>query len=397
MDGKYENTPFELFVKDIERQVPLKFMYLPQLVDSFRVTAIFNREPLTQGLRRVFRDKELYFFINDQQQIIMTRGYQVKANLPINYFDRDGGSSTEDTTEVIDFLAEEEKKTILQNTLENIIVEIGPKTRVREGEFSNLAGYVRDVTTGEPLIGALVYIDDPRIGVASDQYGYYSLTIPKGKQELLLKCIGYKDTKRQIILYGEGKLDIEMLEDVIPLKEVVIESEKDINIAGMQMGLDKLDAQSMKKVPPILGEVDVLRIALTLPGVQTVGEGANGINVRGGTADQNLMLINDAPIFNPTHFFGFFSSFNPDVIKSVELHKGGIPAHYGGRISSVFEVQAKEGNARKFVASGGISPVTARLTLEGPIIEDKLSYIVGGRTTYSNWILKANIRSGGPK
>jgi hypothetical protein len=144
----------------------------------------------------------------------------------------------------------------------------------------------------------------------------------------------------------------------------------------------------MKKVPPILGEVDVLKIALTLPGVQTVGEGANGINVRGGTADQNLMLLDETPIFNPTHFFGFFSSFNPDIIKSVELHKGGIPAEYGGRISSVFEVQTKEGNNKKFVGSGGISPVTARLAFEGPIIKDKLSYLVGGRSTYSNWILE---------
>jgi hypothetical protein len=190
------------------------------------------------------------------------------------------------------------------------------------------------------------------------------------------------------VLYNEGKLDIEMLEDIIPLKEVIIEAEKDINISGMQMGLDKLDAQSMKKVPPILGEVDVLKIALTLPGVQTVGEGANGINVRGGTADQNLMLLDETPIFNPTHLFGFFSSFNPDIIKSVELHKGGIPAEYGGRISSVFEVQTKEGNNKKFVGSGGISPVTARLAFEGPIIKDKLSYLVGGRSTYSNWILE---------
>jgi hypothetical protein len=267
-------------------------------------------------------------------------------------------------------------------------LKLARKGRISEKEYTNLAGYIRDIETGEPLVGALIYIEKPRIGVATDQYGYFSLTIPKGKHELLLQCIGYKDSKRQIVLYNEGTLDIEMLEDIIPLKEVIIEAEKDINISGMQMGLDKLDAQSMKKVPPILGEVDVLKIALTLPGVQTVGEGANGINVRGGTADQNLMLLDETPIFNPTHLFGFFSSFNPDIIKSVELHKGGIPAEYGGRISSVFEVQTKEGNNKKFVGSGGISPVTARLAFEGPIIKDKLSYLVGGRSTYSNWILK---------
>ena len=386
--GKYENTPFDLFVKDIERQVPVTFMYHQQMVDSFFVSAIFNNESLNRGLNRVLSQSDLSFFINDNNQVILTEGYEVVADLPFNFFDRSGEEISTTDVQVLDFLENEEKKAVLQKTLENTLIVIGRKTNTVNGEYTNLAGHLRDSNTGEPLIGALVYIENPRIGVATDAFGYYSITIPKGKHDLLLKCIGYKDTKRPIILYEEGKLDLEMLEEVIPLKEVIIESEKDINIAGMQMGHDKLDAQAMKNVPPILGEVDVLRIALTLPGVQTVGEGANGINVRGGTADQNLMLINDAPIYNPTHFFGFFSSFNPDVIKSVELLKGGIPAQYGGRISSVFEVLTKEGNNKKFVGSGGVSPVTARLALEGPIIKDKASYIIGGRTTYSNWILE---------
>jgi hypothetical protein len=388
VNGRYEQTPFPLFVKDIESQVPVQFLYHPHIVDSFFVSTTFNNEPLRRALQKVFRDTDVYYFINENNQVILTLGYKVTTDLPFDYFDRSGGSSSQGSVEVIDFLQEEEKKSKLLNVMENTLIEIGTKGRIVGGEYTNLAGYIRDVATGEPLIGTLIYIEEPRIGVASDQYGYYSLTIPKGRHELLLKCIGYKDTKRQIVLYNQGKLDIEMIEDIIPLKEVIIEAEKDINVSGMQMGLDKLDAQSMKKVPPILGEVDVLKIALTLPGVQTIGEGANGINVRGGTADQNLMLLDDAPIFNPTHLFGFFSSFNPDIIKSVELHKGGIPAEYGGRISSVFEVKTKEGNSRKFVGSGGISPVTARLAFEGPIIKDKLSYIVGGRSTYSNWILK---------
>lgn len=388
ISGKYEDSPFNLFSKDIERQIPVEFMYHPGMVDSLFISAIFNNESLQKTLERIFSTTDLHFFINNKNQIILTQNYEIKSELPINFFDRSVEILSETEFEVFDFLKEEEKKTILQNTLENILIEIGDKARALNGAHTNLAGYIRDSNTGEPLIGALIYIENPRTGVASDQFGYFSLTIPSGKHNLLLRCIGYKDTKRPVILYSEGKLNIEMIEDVIPLKEVIIESEKDVNISGMQMGLDKIDAQSMKKVPPILGEVDVLRIALTLPGVQTIGEGANGINVRGGTADQNLMLLNDAPIYNPTHFFGFFSSFNPDVIKSVELYKGGIPAQYGGRISSVFEVQTKEGNNKKFVGSGGISPVTARLALEGPIIKDKASYIVGGRSTYSNWILK---------
>lgn len=388
VSGKYESTPFKLFAKDIERQTDTKFLYHPDIIDSIFITALFNNEPLDRALKRAFDETNIHFFIRRNGQIILSENFEIRTDLPFNFFDRSGEESTEAEVQVMDFLQKEEQKVKLQNTIENTLINIGKKSSFVAGRHANIAGHIRDSDTGEPLIGALIYIDNPRIGVATDQFGYYSLTIPSGEHDLLLQCIGYKDSKRPIMLYSEGKLDIELIEDVIPLKEVIIEAEKDINIAGMQMGLDKLDAQSMKKVPPILGEVDVLRIALTLPGVQTVGEGANGINVRGGTADQNLMLLNDAPIYNPTHFFGFFSSFNPDVIKSVELHKGGIPSQYGGRISSVFEVQTKEGNNRKFVGSGGISPVTARLALEGPIIKDKLSYIVGGRSTYSNWILK---------
>lgn len=386
--GKYDKTPFELFVSDIERQLEVEFMYHPQMTDSFYVSGIFNNEALRRGLNRVFSGSGIHFFINESNKIILTKDYEVRTDLPINFFDRTDESLISSNVQVIDFLEKEEKKVKLQNTLENKVIEVGNKSNIAAGEYATVAGHIRDAETGEALFGALIYIEDPRIGVATDQFGYYSLTIPKGNHELLLKCIGYKDTKRQIILYSEGNLDIEMMEYVIPLKEVIIESEKDINIAGMQMGLDKLDAQSMKKVPPVLGEVDVLRIVLTLPGVQSVGEGANGINVRGGSADQNLMLLNDAIVYNPTHFFGFFSSFNPDIIKSAELYKGGIQAQYGGRISSVFEVQAKDGNNKKFVGSGGISPVTARLAFEGPIIKNRASYIIGGRSTYSNWILK---------
>ncbi len=388
ISGKYESTPFELFVKDIERQIPVEFMYHPQVVDSFFVTGIFNNESLTKVLTRVFRGTQIHFYLNENNQLILTQGYEIRTELPINFFDRSDDDIISEDEEIINFFDNEEKKAKLLSTIENSIFEIGIKSGVTEGKNTNLAGYIRDAKNGDPLIGALIYIENPRIGVSTDQFGYYSLTIPTGKHELLLKYIGYQDTKRQIILYSAGKLDIELDEEIIPLKEVIIESEKDINIAGMQTGFDKLDAQSMKKVPPILGEVDVLKIALTLPGIQSVGEGANGINVRGGTADQNLMLINDAIIYNPTHLFGFFSSFNPDVIKSVEIHKGGIPAQYGGRISSVFQVKSKEGNYKKFVGSGGISPVTARLTLEGPIAKDKASFIVGARSTYSDWILK---------
>ena len=236
-------------------------------------------------------------------------------------------------------------------------------------------------------MGAAVYIENPRIGTVSDQFGFYSVTLPRGKHDLKIRSIGLKDTRRRIILYSDDKFDIEMEDDVIALKEVVIEAEKDKNISGLQMGQERIDIKSIKQVPTALGEADILRVIQTLPGVKTVGESSTGLNVRGGATDQNLILYNDATIYNSSHLFGFFSAFNPDMIKSAELYKSAMPARFGGRLSSVLDVQTRDGNKKKLVGSGGIGLLTGRLTLEGPILKDKTSFIVGVRSTYSDWLL----------
>lgn len=388
ISGTYNELIFSDFVLDVEDQIPVRFQYHPKMVDSLYISGSFEERSINDVLKTIFQGSDINFLVADDNRIILTSNILIRTSLPVNFFDRTETDNGASDYLIFDFEQETEEEIKSISTLENTIFEIGNKSIITHSNRASIAGYITDTDTGEPIIGALIFIENPRIGVASDQFGYYSLTIPKGNQELKLQSMGYKDTKRQVILYNDGKLNIEMEEDIIPLKEVVIESERDLNITGMQMGLNKLDMQNLKKVPPVMGEVDVLRIALTLPGVQTVGEAANGFHVRGGSADQNLVLFHEVPIYNPTHFFGFFSSFNPDVIKSVDLYKGSIPANYGGRISSVLDVQTKEGNNKNFVGSGGISPVTARLALEGPILRDKASYIVGGRSTYSDWILK---------
>ena len=190
------------------------------------------------------------------------------------------------------------------------------------------------------------------------------------------------------MLYSNGKLNIEMQEQITSLKEVRISAEKVANVRSGELGVNRLDIKAIKQVPAVFGEADVLRVILTLPGVQSVGEATTGFNVRGGAADQNLILLNDATIYNPAHFFGFFSAFNPDIVKDVQLYKSSIPEKYGGRLSSVLDVTDREGNKKKFTGSAGIGLLTSRLNIEGPIIKDKTSFIFGGRTTYSDWLLK---------
>ena len=192
---------------------------------------------------------------------------------------------------------------------------------------------------------------------------------------------------KKVNLYSDGNININLSKDMVALKEVVITESKNNNVKGIQLGFEKLSVKQIKELPYAAGERDILKASLLLPGVQTVGESSAGINVRGGAADQNLFIINNVPIFNTSHMLGMFSAFNADLIKDFELYKSSIPIEYGGRISSVFDIRSKQGNKNGFSMKGGISPVTARLLFEGPLIQDKSSFIIGIRSTYSNWLL----------
>jgi hypothetical protein len=236
------------------------------------------------------------------------------------------------------------------------------------------------------MVGVAVVTQSGK-GTTTDAFGYYLLSLPKGTYPLQFKSVGMKDVVAMVTVNSNGQLDIEMEEAVVALDEVVISDEKD-NVESIQTGVAKLNIKELKNIPTALGEVDVMKIALTLPGVQTVGEGASGFNVRGGNIDQNLVLLNNTVIYNPSHLFGFFSIFNPDVIRNANLYKSGIQAQYGGRVSSVFDIGIRDGNKKKLTVTGGISPITGRVTVEGPIKKDTSSFLFGVRSTYSDYILR---------
>ncbi|WP_080057680.1 TonB-dependent receptor [Spirosoma aerolatum] len=384
ISGDFSNLRFDAFVERIEMQTPYRFFYNPAEVDSFLVDIRVENKPVRTILQQVFNGSRYNYAIDAQQRVYVTVDRVIRTDLPIGFF-RGGAPSGSDTT-LNAYLTQGARK--VQAEPETKTYEIGKRTNpIRPGR-STLAGFVRNVASGEPVVGAAIYIENPRQGTVSDQFGYYSITLPRGRHDLKLRSIGMKDTRRRIILYGDGKLDIDMEDDVIALKEVVIEAEKDKNISGLQMGQERIDIKSIKQVPTALGEADLLRVIQTLPGVKTVGESSTGLNVRGGATDQNLILYNDATIYNSSHLFGFFSAFNPDMIKSAELYKSAIPSRFGGRLASVLDVQTRDGNKKKFVGSGGIGLLTGRLTLEGPIFKDKTSFIAGVRSTYSDWLLR---------
>ena len=246
-----------------------------------------------------------------------------------------------------------------------------------------ISGFIQDFNSGESLIGVSIYESQSFKGTSTNQYGFYSLTLDKGEYEIVYSFIGYKTITKKITLDRNIRTNISLKTDAILTKEVIVEGERlDKNVASSNMSQVKLKVESVKELPVILGEVDVLKSAQLLPGIQSGGEGNSGLYVRGGGPDQNLILLDEAVVYNAAHLFGFFSVFNADAIKDMNIIKGGMPAEYGGRLSSVIDITMKDGNNKRFQADGGIGLLSSRLTLQGPIQKEKSSFIVSGRRTY---------------
>ncbi len=256
-------------------------------------------------------------------------------------------------------------------------------------EKFTLSGIISDSKNNETLIGVNIFIPALKIGTTTNEYGFYSLSVPKGEYEIEISYVGYQTIQKNIVLNQNTKSNFSIKEGGKELQEVIItENKGKSNIKTPEMSVNKLSISTIKKMPVVLGEVDVLKSILLLPGVTNAGEGASGFNVRGGGADQNLILLDEATIFNSSHVFGFFSVFNPDAIKDLKLYKGGIPARYGGRASSVLEIYQKDGSNKDFHMNGGIGLISSRLLAEGPIVKDKGSFLIGGRASYAHLFLK---------
>ncbi|MEO1029901.1 MAG: TonB-dependent receptor [Bacteroidota bacterium] len=252
-----------------------------------------------------------------------------------------------------------------------------------------ISGTLKDQANGETLLGATILLKGTTIGTTTNEYGFYSLTAPQGNYTLVISYLGYKTIEEQIVLDKNLKFNSELEEDAGQLDEVVITAEesKKVNLRTPQMSVAKLSSQTIKQIPAVMGEVDVIKSLQLLPGVSNAGEGASGFNVRGGAEDQNLVLLDEAIIYNASHLFGFFSVFNTDAIKDIKLYKGGIPARFGGRASSVLDIRQKDGNSKDFKLSGGIGAISSRLAAEGPTFKGKGSFLLAGRASYANIFL----------
>ena len=379
-----QRTVTELF-DIIEKQSDCKIFYKSEKNDSLIVTVNMTNEDISTVLKTALKGTglEISQFGN---VIFITDNVKIVTSLPDDFFSNIRREENDNHIQYDNSLFKglQEQKAVSENK----VYEIGNPLPSSTTRRISLSGIITNFKTGEPAVGLTISIKEPLIGAVTDAFGYYTINLPAGHHELQIRGIGIKDTRRQILLHSDGKLDIEIEEDIYALNEVVITADKIENVRSTTMGIERLKIKDIKNIPTAFGEVDIIRVVMSLPGVKAVGEASSGFNVRGGATDQNLILYNEGTIYNPTHMFGFFSAFNPDLIKDMELYKSSIPVKYGGRISSVLDISTREGNKKNFSGSASIGLLTSRVTLEGPLFSEKTSYIIGGRTTYSDWILK---------
>jgi uncharacterized protein YgiM (DUF1202 family) len=334
-------------------------------------------------LKFVFRNTDFFASVDSNNHVFLTKGQAILTELP-SAANTKRNDSLRRTARLFN-----NKPSGAQNSFaDNKLTPIGIKTNNIKPGKATLSGYVLSYKTNEPLHNTIIAEENGRVLAKTDSNGYYKIDLTKGRNNLVIKSFGKKTARRQLMVYADGTLNIEPQDEIKVLEDVLVSTQRSINVNKPQMGVERLNIKAIKNVPTVFGEADVMRVILTLPGVKSVGEASTGFNVRGGSADQNLILFNNGTIYNPSHFFGFFSAFNPELVKDVELYKSSIPAQFGGRLSSVLDITGREGNKEKFAGTAGIGLLTSRVNIEGPIQKGKSSFNVGGRTTYSNWLLK---------
>lgn len=382
---QFNRILFSDFVDTIERRVPVRIYYTPKWTDSLYLDVSAANATVEGVLDKTLRRDGLLFMITPDNRIILSKGYAIKTGFAKEYEAYISERYAEAASaEFLRPVMQEEESTVSDDYR---LFRIGRPSTGKLPERVTLSGVVRDEADGTGIQSVVVYVDKLRTGAMTNSTGFYSISVPPGQYRIEYRMMGMKTATRNVLIWSDGSLDVTLAESPSEIDAVVISANRENNVRNTRMGTEKINVKMLRQIPLGLGEADLLKSTLMLPGIQTVGEASAGFNVRGGSTDQNLVLLNYAPIINASHFFGFFSAFNSDLITDVTLFKSGMPAKYGGRLSSVMEIVPAEGNRQKVKVSGGISPVTGRLMIEGPLVRDKVSFIIGARSTYSDWLL----------
>ena len=382
----FDDVALEEAIGAIEQQTGVRFYYVAEWFGRSRVSGTYTNQPLDEILEDIFKDTLINYYLANDGSVVLTRNNLIIDQLPEEYFGPEEKETTGVQQEAINPLfVQEERDEVLQ---EIETVRIGRQTRNNRRRTFTLTGVAINSANGNPISELAIVVQGSNLGTSTDANGVYSLELPAGVNILEARSLGISTKRIRVIIYNNGNLNLEMEESFTELDEVVVSGETDRNVATAVTGVTVLEVEQIKTIPLVLGERDILKAAVTLPGITTAGEGAQGFNVRGGRSDQNLFLLDKGVLYNPTHFFGIFSALNPFTTGDVRIYKGGIPAEYGGRLSSVFDINTKDANNEKIAGEVSIGPVTGNVMLEIPVVKGKSGLLVGGRATYSDWILR---------
>ncbi len=380
----YNAMNWNEFKDKTEQYFDATYYIIGDAFDDFRAIVNSDSSTIIQVLNESLNPIG-YKVSSDNNTYFITKGKLIKTQLPLGFFNNQHDQSAV-KQQVVDQKKRDGKLLTSSVYVAKTIIIGSPKNNPKK-KTCKLSGYITASNDGSPIIGGTVYIEELETGTATDENDFFQLDLTPSRYNLVFNSIESIERNVKIDIRSSGELNLKLDQNLYVLQEVEIKSAQEHNVRSTQMGFEKLSGKMIEEIPVVLGEKDIIKVALLLPGVTSVGEGASGFNVRGSPADQNLFYIENAPVYNTSHLFGFFSAFNPDIIDNFMLYKGSIPARFGGRLSSIFDITTKTGNMEKFSVRGGISPITMRLMAEGPIVKGKVSYIAGVRSTYSDWVL----------
>lgn len=379
----FENKELPDILAEIEAKTDYQFFFDEDWFGLTKFSGEYSQTKVTEVLEGLLEETNINYFVKGKR-IILTRGSIIYDRLPEGFLEtQEENTIAEEENQNADpvfYNDNEEQAEVVETVL------IGKENRQSNRSTYKLSGRVVS-EKGEPISGLNILIPNQDKGTVTDINGNYEIRLPKGINIFETQALGIDKVKKRLIVYNDGVLNLQLKESYEELGEVLVEANARDNVRTALTGVERIDVAEIKNIPLVLGERDILKVATTLPGISTAGEGASGYNVRGGKTDQNLILLDEGVIYNPAHFFGIFSGLNPFTTGDVSIYKGSIPAEYGGRLSSVFDLNTKTANKEEFTGEVSIGPVTGNLSLEIPIVEGKSSLIVGGRGTYSDWIL----------
>jgi hypothetical protein len=376
----------------LEQETGYRFFFLEEWIREIPEEIDLSGLTLSEALDTLLADTHLnYFILEEEKRVFLLENTLIYDELPKHFFGRRDTIASETTEEIAatrhapTFLAES-----VQRTARNYpIARIGKASSSQLRQSFILSGRATNESTGEPIPDLAIRLSGTNRVTITDELGNYSIELPPGYNVLSITAIGIENMEREIVMYNDGTLNLAMEEGLEQLDEVVVEADAISNVGETSTGKETIDLEASRNIPLVLGERDLLQVAKALPGISSAGEGATGLNVRGGKTDQNLVLLDDAVIYNPTHFFGIFQALNPFTTKGADIYKGSMPVEFGGRLSSVFDIRTRNGNVEKFSGEGSIGPVTGNLALEIPVKKDTSALVVGGRGAYADWILRS--------